>query len=99
MSTLEAQLLHLAETVVVPHEDDGTPATLAALMPCEPAIGEVAVAVWVDSAGGELIELLRLSTGERVGDDQVALRESLTLLAMVETVEELATFDELEPLA
>jgi hypothetical protein len=29
----------------------------------------------------------------------VALRESLTLLAMVETVEELATFDELEPLA
>lgn len=98
MEALSEHLLQLAETIERPREDDGTPATLEALMPCEPAIGDVAVACWSDSAGGELVELVRLDSGARV-DDAVALREALTLLAMVETMEELATFDELEPLA
>ncbi len=94
-SDLTSRLQQLAATIVVPREDDGTEATLVALMPCEPAIGEVAVVVWTDSAGGELVELVRLDDGARV-DDQVALREALVLLAMVETIEELASFDELE---
>ncbi|MCW2921248.1 MAG: hypothetical protein JWL76_1122 [Thermoleophilia bacterium] len=93
-SPLETRLLALRDVIVAPKEDDGTPATLAALMPCEPAIGQVAVAAWADSDGGELVELVRLDDGARV-DDPVALRESLTLLAMVETVEELASFAEL----
>lgn len=97
MPSIDQQLQHLADTIDVPREEDGTPARLLALMPCEPAIGEVVVACWADSDEGELIELLRLDDGTRV-DDQVALRESLTLLAMVETVEELASFDELAPL-
>jgi hypothetical protein len=92
------RLIELQERLAVPAEDDGTPATLVALLPCEPAIGEVAVACWTDSDGGELVELVRLDTGARVAD-AVALRESLTLLAMVETLEELASFDELAPLA
>ena len=92
------RLQQLAEMLVVPREDDGTAATLTALMPCEPAIGEVAVACWRDSDGGELVELVRLDDGSRV-DDQVALRESLTLLAMVETVEELASFELLADIA
>ncbi len=97
--TLDTRLLALRDVIVVPREagtrsDVGAPATLVALMPCEPAIGEVAVVAWTDSAGGELVELVRLDDGTRV-DDAVALRESLTLLAMVETVEELASFDEL----
>ncbi len=90
-TTLETRLLALRDTIVAPTEDDGTPATLTALMPCEPAIGEVAVVAWSDSDGGELVELVRLDDGARV-DDPVALRESLTLLAMVETVEDLASF-------
>ncbi|MCW2926078.1 MAG: hypothetical protein JWM86_46 [Thermoleophilia bacterium] len=98
MASLDERLQQLATTIVVPREEDGTPATLVALMPCEPAIGEVAVACWTDRDGGELVELVRLEDGSRV-DDSVALRESLTLLAMVETVEELASFDELAPLA
>lgn len=95
---LPAQLARLAKAIERPREEDGTPATLEALLPCEPAIGDVAVACWSDSAGGELLELVRLDSGERVGD-QVALREALTLLAMVETMEELASFDELDALA
>lgn len=94
---LPARLLALRDVIVPPREDDGTPATLVALMPCEPAIGEVAVVAWTDSDGGELLELVRLDGGARV-DDAVALRESLTLLAMVETVEELASFEELASL-
>ncbi len=95
--TLDTRLLALRDSIVAPREDDGTAATLVALMPCEPAIGEVAVVAWADSDGGELVELVRLADGGRV-DDPVALRESLTLLAMVETVEELASFDELAAL-
>ena len=95
--TLQTRLLALRDVIVAPREDDGTAATLVALMPCEPAIGEVAVVAWSDSDGGELVELVRLDDGARV-DDPVALRESLTLLAMVETVEELASFDELAAL-
>ncbi|MCW2925658.1 MAG: hypothetical protein JWM98_3062 [Thermoleophilia bacterium] len=95
---LEDHLARLAANVVAPTEDGGQPAKLVALMPCEPAIGEVAVAVWNDSAGEGLVELLRLDTGERISDD-IALRESLVLLAMVETVEELASFDVLAKLA
>lgn len=98
MTTTSERIERLATLVEVPHEDDGTPATLQALLPCEPAIGEVAVACWSDSDGGELIELVRLDDGRRV-PDKVALREALTLLAMVETLEELAAFDELAPLA
>jgi hypothetical protein len=98
MATTAHRLQQLQEKLVVPQEQDGTPATLTALLPCEPAIGEVAVACWVDSAGGELLELVRLDSGERVEGDVVALRESLTLLAMVETLEELASFEELGPL-
>lgn len=97
MADLAEHLSHLADTIDRPREEDGTPATLEALMPCEPAIGDVAVACWSDSAGGELIELVRLDDGARIGD-AVALREALTLLAMVETVEELASFDELADL-
>lgn len=92
--SLDQRLLELRDRIVAPREDDGTPATLTALMPCEPAIGEVAVVAWADSDGGELVELVRLDDGARV-DDAVALRESLTLLAMVETVEDLASFGEL----
>lgn len=92
--SLDTRLLALRDVIVAPREEDGTAATLVALMPCEPAIGEVAVVAWSDSDGGELVELVRLDDGARV-DDAVALRESLTLLAMVETVEELASFDEL----
>lgn len=95
--TLDTRLLALRDTIVAPREDDGTAATLVALMPCEPAIGEVAVVAWADSQGGELVELVRLDDGARV-DDAVALRESLTLLAMVETVEELASFTHLTEL-
>jgi hypothetical protein len=95
---LAGRLVELGNRIVVPHEEDGTPATLTALMPCEPAIGEVAVACWTDGAGGELVELVRLDDGARV-DDPVALREALTLLAMVETVEDLAAFDELDAIA
>lgn len=98
MNDLATHLKRLADAIERPREDDGTPARLEALMPCEPAIGDVAVACWSDSDGGELIELVRLEDGARV-DDRVALREALSLLAMVETMEELATFDELEPLA
>lgn len=92
MTTLEDRLTQLADRLTVPREDDGTPAELRALMPCEPAVGEVAVVCWTDSGGGELVELVRLDSGEPL-DDQAALRESLALLAMVETVEELASFD------
>lgn len=88
---LPERLTRCAEALVVPTEEDGTPATLVALMPCEPVVGEVAVACWRDSDGGELVELVRLADGTRL-DDPAALRESLTLLAMVETVEELAAF-------
>lgn len=95
--TLDTRLLALRDVIVAPREEDGTAATLVALMPCEPAIGEVAVVAWTDSDGGELVELVRLDGGARV-DDPVALRESLTLLAMVETVEELASFGDLEAL-
>ena len=94
---LATRLLTLRDVIVAPKEDDGTPASLVALMPCEPAIGPVAVAAWSDSDGGELVELVRLDDGARV-DDPVALRESLTLLAMVETVEELASFGQLAQL-
>lgn len=92
---LPQRLVHLGELIEVPREDDGTPATLRALMPCEPAIGEVAVACWIDSDGGELIELVRIDDGSRVVDS-VALREALVLLAMVETVEDLASFPQLD---
>lgn len=97
MDDLSQQLLGVAEKIERPREQDGTPATLEALMPCEPAVGQVAVACWTDSEGGELIELVRLADAARV-DDRVALREALTLLAMVETLEEVASFDELEAL-
>lgn len=97
MATITQRLEQLATVLEVPREDDGTPATLEALLPCEPAVGEVAVACWSDSAGGELIELVRLDSGARL-PDRVALREALTLLAMVETLEELASFDELDQL-
>lgn len=95
---LPERLTRCAEALVVPTEGDGTPATLVALMPCEPVVGEVAVACWRDSDGGELVELVHLADGTRM-DDAAALRESLTLLAMVETVEELASFDQLPPIA
>lgn len=95
---LPERLSRCADALVVPTEEDGTPATLVALMPCEPVVGEVAVACWRDSDGGELVELVRLTDGARV-DDAAALRESLTLLAMVETVEELASFEQLPDLA
>lgn len=91
---LPGRLSRCAEALVVPTEEDGTAATLVALMPCEPVVGEVAVACWRDSDGGELVELVRLADGTRI-DDRAALRESLTLLAMVETVEELASFGQL----
>jgi hypothetical protein len=91
---LASRLATLVDQLVVPREEDGTEASLAALMPCEPAIGEVVVACWTDSEGGELVELVSLADGRRI-DDPVALREALTLLAMVETIEELAAFDEL----
>lgn len=96
-TNLESRLLALRESIVAPREEDGTVATLVALMPCEPAIGEVAVVAWTDSAGGELLEIVRLDDGARI-EDPVALRESLSLLAMVETVEDLASFDELAQL-
>lgn len=98
MRTLPEQLQHLAETIERPREEDGTPATLQALLPCEPAIGAVAVACWTDSDGGELFELVRLEGGERVSDD-VALREALTLLSMVETLEERAAFEQADQLS
>ncbi len=92
---VNTRLERLATLVEVPHEDDGSAAELIALMPCEPAIGEVVVACWRDSSGGELVELVRLDDGARV-DDPVALREALALLAMVETLEELASFGTLD---
>ncbi|MCB0878248.1 MAG: hypothetical protein KDC46_04625 [Thermoleophilia bacterium] len=92
---VEQRLVRLAETLDAPREDGGREATLTALMPCEPVVGEVVVACWQDSDGGELVELVRFDDGSRV-HDQAALREALTLLAMVETVEELASFDELQ---
>lgn len=75
-----------------PRTEDGEGARLVALLPCEPAIGEVAVACWQSGDGSEAVELVRLRTGAQVVD-QVALRKSLNLLAMVETLEELASFE------
>jgi hypothetical protein len=95
---LEHRLRTLAEQIEPPREDGGQVATLTALMPCEPVVGEVVVACWRDSQGGELVELVRLDDGTRV-EDQVALREALTLLAMVETIEELAAFADLDEIA
>lgn len=98
MTSPAEQLLRVAEMIERPREEDGTDAALVALLPCEPAVGEVAVVCWSDSEGGELVELVRLADGARI-DDRVALREALTLLAMVETLEELASFEALPELA
>ena len=89
-------LARAAANLIAPSELQG--ARLIALLPCEPAVGEVAVACWQDAAGAELIELVRLPGGESIADS-VALREALALLAMVETLEELASFDVLAPAA
>jgi hypothetical protein len=84
---LHARIEALHATLVA---RDGANGELVALMPCEPAIGAVVVACW-RTEEGDLLELVRLDDASVV-DDQVAVRESLVLLAMVETVEELASF-------
>jgi hypothetical protein len=77
---------------------DDAPAQLAALLPAEPAVGEVVVVAWVASDGGEQYELVRLADGSPV-HDRTAMREALTLLAMTETLEELAGFGEIRGLS
>ena len=67
-------------------------ATLGALMPCEPAIGDVVIALWSHEDGTLSYEVLRLADGGLV-EDPIALREAFTLLAMTETLEELASFE------
>ncbi|MCW2961305.1 MAG: hypothetical protein JWM25_42 [Thermoleophilia bacterium] len=95
MTTLpdvEAQLAALATSL------DREDATLAALLPCEPAVGEVAVAFWTHADESVSYELLRLADGGLL-EDPVALRECFTLLAMTETLEELASFEQSRQLA
>lgn len=94
---LDQHLAALAKRLATDPPSSGSEpaAHLVALLPCEPAVGEVAVACWGAPDDSEWIELVRLDDGERI-EDRVALRESLTLLAMVETVEELASFDRIE---
>ncbi|MCW2973292.1 MAG: hypothetical protein JWN72_1565 [Thermoleophilia bacterium] len=85
-------------TADAPAGDDGQPAQLVALMAVEPAVGEVVVVGWVTGDGNEAMELVRLDDGSLV-HDHTALRESLTLLAMNETLEELASFGEVTGLS
>jgi hypothetical protein len=97
---LTARLDQLAAELAerAPKGADGAPARLAALLPAEPAVGEVVVVGWVDAAGNEQYELVRLADGSPV-PDKVAMREALTLLAMTETLEELAGFGEVRGLS
>ncbi|MCW2956602.1 MAG: hypothetical protein JWO69_1471 [Thermoleophilia bacterium] len=88
----QRQLTALAESL----QRDG--AELVALLPCEPAVGDVAVAFWKHDDEAVSYELLRLADGGLL-DDPVALREAFTLLAMTETLEELASFEASEALA
>lgn len=89
----EALLTTLMDNIDLP-----AGATLKALMPCEPAIGEVAVVCWSAADGDECIELVRTADGSRISDP-AALRETFSLLAMVETLEELASFEQLKPIS
>lgn len=96
---LAARLDELAAELTgrAPVGADGAPAQLAALLAAEPAVGEVVVVAWVASDGGEQYELVRLADGSPV-TDHTAMREALTLLAMTETLEELAGFGEVRGL-
>lgn len=98
-SQLAAQLDRLATLLAdrAPTAADGSPAQLAALMPAEPVVGEVAVACWVAEDGGEQFDLVRLDDGAPI-HDRTAMRETLALIAMTETLEELASFDALDEL-
>jgi hypothetical protein len=89
LARLAAQLADRAPT-----GSDGAPAELVALMPAEPVVGEVAVACWADRDGNEQFDLVALADGAP-NTDHTALREALALLAMTETLEELASFDTL----
>lgn len=84
---LSEQLIALAErlTTSAPVDENGA-AELTALLPCEPAVGPVAVVCWQSQSGETLYELARLD-GTRL-DDTTALRESLVLLAMMEALEQ-----------
>ena len=75
-----------------PRTEDGEGARLVALLPCEPAIGEVAVACWQSGDGSEAVELVRL-THRRAGGGPGRAARVANLLAMVETLEELASFE------
>lgn len=93
---------HLEQLAIVlsmraPQSPDGSPAHLVGLMPAEPVVGEVAVACWVAGDDAEQFDLVRLEDGEPI-HDQTAMRETLALLAMTETLEELASFAQLGPL-
>ena len=83
---------------------------LSALLPCEPAVGEVVVACFEPSSeqgsegpeGAEradgvdaMYALHRLDAEAAPINDQRALREALLLLALVEAIEEHAMFDEI----
>lgn len=104
---LDAHLERLAE-----HLQAGAPAEadLVALLPCEPAIGQVVVVCWQSEIPAEertadtdpdevdhAWEMVQLGTGDRI-DDPKAFREALTLLAMAEALEELADPDTLDEL-
>jgi outer membrane murein-binding lipoprotein Lpp len=97
---LDARLESLAGELAerAPLGADGAPAQIAALLAAEPAVGEVVVVGWIDADGNEQYELVRLADGSPV-HDHTALREALTLLAMNETLEELASFGEVHGLA
>ncbi|MCW2949405.1 MAG: hypothetical protein JWN41_418, partial [Thermoleophilia bacterium] len=99
-TTLATRLDRLAAqlTARAPAGENGAPATLAALLPAQPAVGDVVVVGWLDAAGNEQYELVRLDDGSPVRD-HVAMREALTLLAMTETLEELAGFGEIRGLS
>lgn len=92
---LEELTLELTVPGRAPVDEAGEPASLVALLPCEPVVGAVVVVCWTaaDGSGGEAFELVRLSDGTPI-TDHTALRESLTLLAMAETLEELAAVDQ-----
>lgn len=62
-------------------------ADLVALLPCEPVVGIVAAACWQDGSGAHVWELVRLEDGTRISD-RTAVRETFTLIAMLETLED-----------
>jgi hypothetical protein len=88
---LERLATSLASPDRTPSDDHDSPMQLAGLLPCEPAIGPVALACWINERGDEHYELVRLDEAAMVVRDATALREACTLLAMCETLEELAS--------